>query len=144
MADPLSVSASIAGLITAGVKISQVLAQVISKARNAPKECRLVQLEVENIQTILGQLQLFLLGIRRAARSRTSLILVDQVITTLATCVSTFSELDTFTEALKSDSDLNILDRLRWVAKDGEIKEIFARLESHKNSLNLMLTILTW
>ncbi|KAI3325590.1 Rho GTPase activation protein [Xylariaceae sp. AK1471] len=143
MADPLSVAASIVGLIATGAKISQVLASIVSRARHASRDCQNLQFEVESIQAILSQLQLFLLGTRRAPRSRTSLILVNQVITTLATCVTTFSELDTFTEALKSESDLNILDRLRWVAKESEIKGILARLESHKSSLNLMLTILT-
>lgn len=91
-----------------------------------------------------SQLQQFLLGTRRAPRSRTSLILVDQVITTLAACVTTFSELDTFAEALQSESDLNLLDRLRWVSKESELKAILMRIESHKGSLNLMLMILTW
>ncbi|KAI3334274.1 Rho GTPase activation protein [Ustulina deusta] len=90
-----------------------------------------------------SQLQQFLLGTRRAPRSRTSLILVDQVITTLAACVTTFSELDTFAEALQSESDLNLLDRLRWVSKESELKAILMRIESHKGSLNLMLMILT-
>ncbi|KAI0144646.1 Rho GTPase activation protein [Xylariaceae sp. FL1272] len=143
MADPLSVSASVVGLIGAGAKISQALAHVVSKARHAPKECKNLRIEVDTIQAILSQLQLFLLGNRRAPRSRTSLILVDQVIATLAACVTTFSELDIFTEALQSDHDLGILDRLRWVAKEGEVKDLLTRLESHKSSLNLMLMILT-
>ncbi|KAI0427155.1 Rho GTPase activation protein [Xylaria sp. FL1042] len=143
MADPLSVSASILGLITAGAKISQVLAQVVRKARRARGEFRNVQAEVASIQAILSQLQNFLLGTQRASRSRTSLIMVDQVIATLATCVTTFSELDSFAKALKSESDLGLLDRVRWIVIEGEFKEILARLVSHKTSLNLILTILT-
>ncbi|KAI1349788.1 Rho GTPase activation protein [Xylaria sp. FL0043] len=143
MADPLSVSASIVGLITAGAKISQILAQVVRKAQHAPRELQNVQAEVTSIQAILGQLRNFLLGTQRASRSRTSLIMVDQVIASLATCVTTFSELDSFAKVLEFVSDWAVLDRLRWVAVESKIKEVLARLESHKTSLNLMLTILT-
>ncbi|KAI0104326.1 Rho GTPase activation protein [Nemania sp. FL0031] len=143
MADPLSVTASVLGIISAAAKISTGLAGIIKKAHNAPTECRKLQLEVDDVRTILGQLQEFILGTRRAPRSRTSLILVDQVITTLAACVTTFSELDTFTEALQSESDLHLLDRLRWVSKESELQAILIRIESHKSSLNLMLMILT-
>ncbi|KAI0972498.1 Rho GTPase activation protein [Xylaria arbuscula] len=143
MSDPLSVAASVIGIISVAAKVSTGLVGVLKKAHNAPSECRQLQLEVDNVQAILRQLQQFLLGTRKAPRSRTSLILVDQVITTLAACVATFSELDTFTEALQSESDLKILDRLRWVSKESELKEILVRIESHKSSLNLMLTILT-
>ncbi|KAI1353081.1 Rho GTPase activation protein [Xylaria sp. FL0043] len=143
MADPLSVAASVLGIVSAAAKISTVLAGIVKKAHDAPNECRKLQLEVDDIGSVLGQLQQFLLSRRRAPRSRTSLILVDQVIATLAACVTTFSELDTFTEALQSESDLNLLDRLRWVSKESELKTILMRIESHKSSLNLMLMILT-
>ncbi|KAI8953885.1 Rho GTPase activation protein [Xylaria longipes] len=143
MADPLSVAASVIGIISSAAKISTGLVGVVKKAHNAPRECWKLQLEVDDVKAILCQLQQFLLGTRRAPRSRTSLILVDQVITTLAACVTTLSELDTFTEALQSESDLNLLDRLRCVSKESELKKILVRIGSHKSSLNLMLMILT-
>ncbi|KAI1293203.1 Rho GTPase activation protein [Xylaria venustula] len=140
--DPLSVSASIVGLITAGAKISQILAQVVRKARDAPSEFQHVQVEVDSIQVVLGQLQLYLLGTLTASRSRTSLILVDQVIASLATCVATFSELDSFADALKSESDMDVLDIVRWMAKEDEIKQILTRLESHKANQTISIEVL--
>ncbi|KAF4969837.1 hypothetical protein FSARC_2995 [Fusarium sarcochroum] len=143
MADPLSTAASVVGLLTAAAQISKVLANVISKARHAPEECGRIKNEVDDIRNILAPLQLFILGTRRASRSRTSLIMVEQVVATLAACVTTFSELDTFATALENDVDMGILDRLKWASKDKVIKAVLVRLESHKNSLTLMLTILT-
>ncbi len=55
--DPLSVSASIVGLITAATQISQVVGNIIQRSRNAPKECYDVRLEIDTIRGILGQLQ---------------------------------------------------------------------------------------
>ncbi|KAF5010818.1 hypothetical protein FDECE_3027 [Fusarium decemcellulare] len=143
MADPLSTAASVVGLLTAAAQISKILANVIDKARHAPDECSRIKSEVDDIQNVLTTLQLYIVGTRRAARSRTSLIMVEQVVATLAACVTTFSELDTFVMALQNDADMKILDRLRWASKDKEIKAVLVRLESHKSSLTLMLTILT-
>lgn len=144
MSDPLRAAASVVGLLTAAAQISKILANVIDKARHAPKECTRIKAEVDDIRNVLASLQMFITGANRASRSRTSLILVDQVVVTLAVCVTTFSELDAFATSLDCEADMNILDRLRWVGKDSTVKAILARLESHKSSLALMLTILTW
>lgn len=144
MADPLSTAASIVGLITAAAQVSGILANVINKARHAPDECRQIQAQVDDIRNVLGSLQVFIMGARRPSRSRTSLIMVDQVVVILAACVTTFSELDTFVTALESDVGMGILDRLRWVTKEKDIKSIFSRFESHQSSLTLVLIILTW
>ncbi|KAI8665695.1 Rho-GAP domain-containing protein [Fusarium sp. Ph1] len=143
MADPLSTAASVVGLLTAAAQISKILANVIDKARHAPKECARIKSEVDDIRNVLVTLQLYIVGTRRAARSRTSLIMVEQVVATLAACVTTFSELNTFATALENDADMKILDRLRWANKDKDIKAVLVRLESHKSSLTLMLAILT-
>ncbi|KAL6914828.1 hypothetical protein FSST1_012588 [Fusarium sambucinum] len=142
MADPLSVAASVVGLLTAAAQVSKIVANVISKARHAPEECGRIKSEVDDIRNVLVTLQVFILNPRQALRSRTSLIMVEQVVATLAACVTTFSELDTFVTALENDT--TVLDRLRWASKSKDIHGILVRLESHKSSLTLMLTILTW
>ena len=144
MADPLSVAASVVGLLAAGAQITKVLTKVMTEARDAPDECRKIKSEVDDIRNVLTQLQLFVVGTSCATKSRTSLILVDQVLVTLAACVTTFSELDTFAKDLQSDHTMGILNRLRWASKDKEIQAVLQRLESHKSSLTLMMTILTW
>ncbi|KAJ0126118.1 Uncharacterized protein HZ326_30778 [Fusarium oxysporum f. sp. albedinis] len=140
MADPLSVAASVVGLLTAAAQVSKIIANVMNKARHAPGECGRIKAEVDDIRNVLVTLQLFIINPRQASRSRTSLIMVEQVVATLAACVTTFSELDTFATALENET--SILDRLRWASKDKDIHAILVRLESHKNSLTLMLTIL--
>ncbi|KAG8670537.1 GTPase activating protein (GAP) for Rho1p [Fusarium poae] len=141
MADPLSVAASVVGLLTAAAQVSKIIANVANKARHAPEECRRIKSEVDDIRNVLVTLQLFILNPRQASRSRTSLIMVEQVVATLAACVTTFSELDTFVTVL--ENDVGILDRLRWASKSKDIQGILVRLESHKSSLTLILTILT-
>ena len=144
MADPLSVAASVVGLITAAVQISKTITNLVERSRKAPKECSDARLEVDNIRAILTQLQLFVLGANKAARSRTSLILIEQIVTILAACVTTFSDLDEFVDTLDSDEKLGLLDKLRWASKAKSLSDIIAKLQMHKTSLTLMLTILTW
>lgn len=144
MADPLSVAASVVGLLTAAAQITVTLTGIVQGVKNAPRECQQACAEIHDIQRILKQLQSFLLGISTASRSRTSLILVEQVLVTLTSCVTTFSDVDTFVESLDADNNMGLLDRLRWIRKAEDLAEIIKRLQMHKMSLSVMLTILTW
>ena len=144
MMDPLSVVASIAGILGAAAQISTSISTLIEKSRKAPKDIRKVKDEVDTIRSVLHQLQAFLLGSAKTNRARTSLILVDQVVVTLSACVSTFSELDVTVGTLVSDERLGLMDRLRWGSKASAIDECLKNLQTQKSSLTLILTILTW
>ena len=144
MADPLSVAASVLGLATVAVQVSTTIGNIINRARKAPKEISAVKLEVDTIHTILEQLQGFVLGTASASRSRTSLILINQMVAIISACVITFSELDAFTESLQSGDNMDLMDRFRWMSKSKDLSEILTNLQMHKNSLNLMVMILTW
>ncbi|KAH6714433.1 Rho GTPase activation protein [Leptodontidium sp. MPI-SDFR-AT-0119] len=141
--DPLSVSMAIVGLLSASLKISDVLSPLISKGKNAPAELRDLKQTVDTIRAVLSQLQLMLLGRMKVTRERTSLILVDQIVVTLSACVSTFSDLDVFVETLGSDEKLGLMNRMRWATKAPTIQEHMTKLEAHKASMTLMVTILT-
>ena len=142
--DPLSVSAAVAGLLTITAKVAQVLNDVIRRSRHAPEACRRVRDAVGDLRGILGQLQRSMLGTRALSAERTSLIMVDQVVATLSACVTMFSDLDVFAEGLQSDENMGLLDRLRWVAKERDLRAVLEQLEVRKSSLTLMLSILTW
>ena len=143
MADSLSIAASIVGLLTAALQVSQVLNDTIKKARHAPDDCKRLKGEVDEIRNMLGQLQLFILRVNHASRSRTSLLMVDQVVAILSSCVLTFSDLQVFAEGLQSEAAMGILERVRWMSKETELKAMLSRLDKHKSSLSLMLIILT-
>ncbi|KAG0645569.1 Rho-GTPase-activating 5 [Hyphodiscus hymeniophilus] len=142
--DPLSVSMAIVGLLTAAQQISSAIGKLVSKSKSAPKDMQNVKSTVDTIRAVLLQLQMLLLGRAKVESQRTSLILVDQVVITLSACVSTFSELDVFVGTLGSDNELGLMDRIRWATKSKDILEHLQKLEMHKSSLTLMMTILTW
>lgn len=69
MADPLSIAASIAGLLMAAAKITTVLTDLNSKSKAAPKDIEHVRSSVETIRGVLLQLQLLLLAERKSIGS---------------------------------------------------------------------------
>ncbi|KAL2072073.1 hypothetical protein VTL71DRAFT_11416 [Oculimacula yallundae] len=141
--DPLSVSMAIVGLLSASWKISEVLSPLISKGKHAPKELLEMKSTIDTIRSVLSQLQLMLLGRVNVTRERTSLILVDQIVITLSACVRTFSDIDVFVETLGSDESLGLMNRVRWATKAPTIQEYMKKLQEHKSSMTLMVTILT-
>lgn len=142
--DPLSVSASIIGITTAAIQVSRLLKTFIDGANGAATFARGILMEVTGIYACLHQLQGFLIGSEEAARSRRSLIMVEQVIIVFTDCVSIFSELEQTLESLKTGEHMRYIDRVKWASKEATISKLLARLQASKASLNFMLTILTW
>lgn len=139
--DPLSIIASVVGITTAAVKVSGAITNILRTSRHAPQSIRDIQTEVDTIRITLEQLQAFILRRSAAHQSRASWILVEQIIVVLANSVLTFSELDVFVGSLKSDLTLGVWDRVRWSTKASTADELVNRLQRHKLSLIMMLTI---
>lgn len=57
MADPLSVTASVVGIVAAAVQGVQLLSNTIDKIRNAPEAVRSIQDEIQQLKPILTQLE---------------------------------------------------------------------------------------
>lgn len=147
MADPLSVAASIAGLLTAAQLVSAGIGRVVSSKKSGLREIRDIKTTVDTLRSVLSQLQLLLLSRASIDPRRASLIMVDEVVATLTACVMTFSDLDGCVKGLGSGEELNNLNwvgGVKWLSKSTELKGYLQNLEAHKTSLILMTNILTW
>ncbi|KAL9614073.1 MAG: hypothetical protein Q9167_001427 [Letrouitia subvulpina] len=141
--DPISVSASILGLLGAAAKISEVLTHLVSTSRSAPKVAQRVLNEVNDLRLCFCRLQDFMSGFQSGLESRRTMIMVDQVVATLTSCVMAFSELEEVIAWLRSNNPHRADFRIRWMVKEQTISKLLERLHSSKISLNLMLTALT-
>ncbi|KAH7393718.1 hypothetical protein BKA64DRAFT_95164 [Cadophora sp. MPI-SDFR-AT-0126] len=142
MADPLSVAASVVGLLAAGAKLASLLSKTASLV-DAPSSAQAVLTEMREISAALQYLQQFLNGLMNVPAGRQQYILVEHLEGTLTGCVTTYDELEVFIDELKIDpSDMGVLDRFKWARKEKDVANIVQRLQNHKSSLNLMLTIL--
>ena len=140
--EPLSVIASIFGILSAAASISKVLRVTLERSKNVPKSIQDLESEVNEIRKALEQLQAFVLQKAQVSRSQASLIMAEQVVVTLVGCVTTFSQLESFADTLKSDEEIGIMDRIRWMTKADAIAEMISKLQNHKLSLIMMLMIL--
>lgn len=141
MSDPLSIAAGVVGVLHAAAEVSSLLIRFTRASKYAPANARQIMTEVSDISGILTHLQSFLLGKEFADRSRTALLQVEHIVTIVSGCVLTFSELEKLLDELKAD-DLSVLDRIKWARKRTEIMAIVTRLQNHKSSLSLMLSVL--
>lgn len=142
--DPLSVAAGVAGLLTAGGKVTALLFTIISKCKESPNLAQSILFEVADISAALGHLQDFLVDRTNAATERRNLILLDQLLTTLTGCVTTYSDIQFILMGLNISEDMGTFDRIKWMRQEERLNTLVQRLQSHKSSLTLMLTILQW
>lgn len=142
--DPLSVGASVAGLLSAAGQVSNIVGKIIASKRGGSREINDIKTSVDTLHSVLVQIQLLLFDRGTLDPHRASMILVDQVKATLTECVLTFSELDGCVRGLEADEKLGILDSIRWALKAPALKRHLQKLEVHKTSLTLMMSILTW
>lgn len=137
--DPLSIAASVAGLLTAAAQISTLLSCIA----NAPTIAQTARFEMDDFASILTQLQPIVAGISRVTASRASMVEVEQLQLTLTGCVRTFSELHAEVHRLSS-ARIGVRDRIKWAWAQSTIELLVRRLQSHKSTLTLMLCIITW
>ena len=142
--DPLSIAASIAGLLAAGGKLAAVLAQ-ISRLSDAPLLCRAALTEICDISASLRQMQRFVQDQASVPAERREHVLLEHLAAALTGCVITKDELETIVDnlglAYQRSGITGVFDRVRWVRKEKDINHIIQRLQNHKSSLNLILTI---
>lgn len=142
--DPLSVAASIAGLLIAGVEVSAAAERYLSAG--SPSVVQSIKSEIHDFTAVLSQIQPLLLGPTFPSTARSSMIDVDQVLITLTGCVCTFSELEKEVNAtgLGLKGKVGIRTRIKLAGASSTIAQLIQQLQNHKSSLLLMLSILTW
>lgn len=143
--DPLSITAAVIGLVTAAGKITSLLFEFTSSAKEAPILARHVMGEIHAVNSIICSLQTFLWG--EASKSREAMVKVEDLVVILTGCVFTFSELEKEIDGLKAGDPIDstvdrVIMRMKWAQKEETISQLFERLKDHKSSLSLMLSIL--
>jgi hypothetical protein len=143
--DPLSVTASVVGLLGAARQIASILYKVQSGLKDTPRSMHRLLSQINELRYTFDAVNHLLIGIDSAPRRRISMIQVDQLVATLSEAVLTFSELEALVHPLATDIiNPSLVERMKWVWKEDTIGNIMLRLDRHKASLTLMLTIVHW
>jgi len=147
MADPLSVAASIAGLLSAGAAIAKALGPYVSAARETPQVAFHVHSEVQAATIILSALRSLAQNMASVSRKRAAMIELEQVIVVLTDGVFIFSDLEAAIKTLpvpasSSVTRMALRSRVQWAWKEIPLNSLLSRLQSFKSSISLILGIL--
>lgn len=138
--DPLSVIASITGILAVAAKVASILTQI----EGASSTISALLTEINHVKVIFTSLQNFLDRTRRINSARAALIQIEGVVTILTQTVLIFSELETVVNPLASQGTPSAWQRLTWASKETAALRLVNQLQRHKASLSLILQIIQW
>ncbi|CAG7946632.1 unnamed protein product [Penicillium nalgiovense] len=137
--DPLSIAASLAGLITISTQIVNIIHTVNTKNN---KELDSLSREVHAVRGILSQIQQIVQF--QSARAAKNSEWLNALNTTLDDCGDTYLQLEKSLKGLVSSSRLEALKKkVKWTLKEKEIQDSLRKVESYKLSLDLLLSVQT-
>lgn len=142
--DPLSVLASVTGILAVAAKITFVVTGFIAKLKDAPASTHNVVKEISDLSLCLKQLAPFVKGSKHADRSREEVVSVEQVVVLSTSLVLSMSELEKTIDSIGLGVHSSPVARSRWVKEEERLDMMLARIRAAKSSLNLILTIFTW
>lgn len=138
--DPLSITTSILGILTAAVQVTAVL----GKIKDAPKSIEDILIETEHIKLVFRALQTFIDRAYTVPRERAALIQLDDVVAILTRTVIVFSELEPIITKISSQKRPSSLRLLTWMRLESGVVRLVNQLQRHKASLTLLLQIIQW
>lgn len=141
--DPLSIIASITGILGAAFKISNAASALISSWKDAPNSLHNIVSEMAALSACLAQLRPFLLRREIAPESRMTAISVEQIVIIASSCVLAVSELQETLDSLEPEKPLSKRVKIRWSSYEKKINMLRSRVQASASSLNLVLTALT-
>lgn len=137
--DPLSISASVAGLITLSTQILSIIGAIKSKNN---KGLESLSREVVAVRGILCQIQQIIQF--QSTKPTKSAEWLASLNDTLDNCGDTYLTLQKELQGLQSNSKLDSLKmKVKWTLKENDIQDMMRRLESYKLSLDLLLSVQT-
>ena len=141
MGDPLSVLASVVGILAAATKIASGLSSLRSSLADAPRSLDHALSQVYGIKIALSAIEKLLCDDGGTVTGQLGLIHVDDLIVTLTEAVMTFDELETLLSPFLEAINDSMRERIKWSLKDDQIESLLVRLDRHKSTFILMMTI---
>jgi hypothetical protein len=142
--DPLSVLASVTGLLAAVGSVMSKLTAIKSTLQDAPRFVDQILSEVGDLKTSLSAMHQLLGRLGSARQGRLALIQIDQLVATLTEAVRTFSDLEIKIASFAISPNLSLVERVKLAWNEDDIILVVERLRRYKLSLSLMLNIVQW
>ncbi|KAI1122175.1 P-loop containing nucleoside triphosphate hydrolase protein [Nemania abortiva] len=142
MTDPLSIAASIAGLITLSGSLYTIIRGFVERAANPPQSAHALLLSVSEMRLVLGSVSDLIDNFLKYPPRRRALVRLDHLIICLSQAVLLFSELEKFVNLLIARAQHSLLQRWKLDSHDDRITRFTTKMQEHKISMSLVLNIL--
>ncbi|KAI0891012.1 ankyrin [Annulohypoxylon nitens] len=141
MADPLSVVASVAGVVAFAASTARTLISLIQEMADAPEEILHIRRDIQNLSAVLVSIQDT--WARHNLKSE-DLALVTSLTEYLSLCQDSMQSIRALLVPLaaKGSGRKSPLRMVGWVMRKGEIRTLRERLQEGKASLNITLSAL--
>lgn len=144
MSDPLSISASIAGLISLSTVVYQTLTNFADKVDRAPKSAQDILHAVTEMRFALVSMSDLVDRFSRISARRKVMVQLDHLVISLSRAVMTFTDLELFLSDWPEISSMqsSAWRRIRWAMKEDKATHLIKRLSENKIAFVLILSIL--
>lgn len=139
MADPLSVSASIAGLITITDTVFRRTFNYVKAVKGAPDEASSLTSALGTLSGILHNLQL--VAAEFEGESFDTTIQINHVYSCVQTVEKIEKILDKYHTSSAGPEKMEKIKRLKWPFSVSEVKALCVEIEQHKTTLSLALNV---
>ena len=139
--DPISMAASLAGLVSLTLTVSSTIGSYCKSVKNARKDVQEVAQELENMQDLLHQLRQLL----RSQQLKTKVFESTSVLATAITvCGNNVKSIFSKVQKLESDGLAGLWEKLKWPFTEKEMQKILATLRRCAATFQFSLTIEGW
>jgi len=143
--DPLSLTASIVGVLAASAKVVKVLHTLKCNVADAPRSLSWTLGEITTMRASIELLADLLENLSTTAVSVRATIGLEALMLTLSETVLTFDELLNLVHEFDAGGDgLKTWGRAKWLLKQDDVAQSLCRMQCHKSSFMLVLGILQW
>ena len=140
--DPISLIASITGLLSVTAKVAALAREYIQKERNAPGSMSTVLQEMSDLRICLTHLQPFIQGTRTFPRPQRAAVFRDQLIVITSAFVFDLAKLEKIMDVFQTNQPLSVSSRVRWTQRESEVIKLLKRIRASRSSLNMIFSIL--
>jgi uncharacterized protein YccT (UPF0319 family) len=144
MSDPLSVSASIAGLIGISKEVATIIANYVSAVKSAPENARRLQDELTALCSVLGEMRALLRQERLLGTSfnQTS-VLISVVDVASFQVEKLYRKLDKFSIP-NNNKVAEFFERMKWPLREDECEKVVVQLQRLAQCFHFSLNVSNW
>ncbi|KAK1752344.1 putative ras-2 protein [Echria macrotheca] len=144
MADPLSIAASVVGLVSVAGKISTVITSFVLGVADVPESARAALAAVDAMRLTLASVRQLMTKLSEMPRQRKEMIHVTHLVVIFREAILSFSELEGIIcpASASVGETTGAWDAVKWLLQEKRITAAVQRLESHRTSLSAVLNIL--